>query len=171
MIEPSLNADDVARTFRVLRKVDAESVKALRKGLNAQLKPVAADVAKAYPSSPVLSGFMQTYGRWGWDRVVGKVNITPGKSRKGAGANNVVSLSMNYSNATPFVVSLFGQKTTGSTPQSQVLYRQLNILFPGWPKGGRIFYKAFRSKRETVINESTKIINDWSEKVSKELGV
>ena len=159
----------VADTFRVLRSIDAGLVKELRQELSSELKPLAKSIAAKYPSQPTLSGFMQTYGRWGWDKVTGTVKVTPGKTRKGAGRNNLVSLSMNYKTATPFVLDMIGRKNPGISAQGQALYRAVMSQFPGWPNGGRIFYKPFKDARERVVVAAEQTINRWSMKVSEEL--
>lgn len=175
-----LDASDVARTFRVLRKLEPESVKVLRKELRTELKPMAKAIAAEYPVNPPLSGFQQTYGRWGWGKVTGTVKLTPGKSRKGAGRNSVVSLSMNYNNATPWVIDMIGRRGINSLGarssrykkgygQGLALYVQAQRLFPDWPSGGRVFYKPFNDKWRTAFNASETIINRWSEEISKEL--
>ena len=169
MITASLNADDVARTVRVLRKLEPESVSELRKELRGELNPMAKAIAAKYPVNPPLSGFMQTYGRWGWGKVTGTVKVTPGKSRKGAGRNRVVSLSMNYQTATPFVVEMIGRRNKGISPQGKILYREVNLLFPAWPNGGRTFYREFQDKWRTAYDASETIINKWSQKVTREL--
>lgn len=169
MITAELNADDVSRTFRVLRKLDPESVKELRKELRSELNPMAKAIAAKYPTNPPLSGFMQTFGRWGWGKVTGTVKVTPGKSRRGAGRNRVVSLSMNYQSATPFVIEMIGRRNKGISPQGQALYNQVQNLFPSWPNGGRIYYREFQDKWRIAYNASEDIINRWSDKVSREL--
>jgi hypothetical protein len=116
-----------------------------------------------------LSGFGQAYGRWGWDRVTGTVKVTPGKTRKGAGRNNLVSLSMNYKTATPFVLDMIGRKNPGISPQGQALFRAINDQFPAWPNGGRIFYKPFKAAASNIQGHAETIINRWSVKVSEEL--
>ena len=73
MLTPTLNATDVARTFRVLRKLDPDSVKVLRTGLRNDLKGTAKAIAGEYPAQPLLSGFQQTFGTWGWGKVTGTV--------------------------------------------------------------------------------------------------
>lgn len=168
-IQVSVNKDDVARTFRILKNVDPDLVKELRQELQSELKPLAKAVAAKYPSQPTLSGFAQAYGRWGWDKVTGTVKITPGKTRKGAGRNNLVSLSMNYKTATPFVLDMIGRKNPGISPQGQALYRAINEQFPAWPNGGRIFYKPFKAAASNIQGHAETIINRWSDKVSKEL--
>ena len=176
-----LNADDVSRTFRILRNVDPDLVKELRKELRSDMNPVAKAIAAKYPAGPTLSGFEQTYGRWGWDKVSGTVKVTPGKSRKGAGANNLVSLSMNYKSATPFVLDMIGRKPGDignydskrykNKPygQGRALYENIQRKFPSWPNGGRIFYKEFKKHRFIVVASATNIINRWTDKVNREL--
>jgi hypothetical protein len=181
MLTPTLDADDVARTFRVLNKIERESVKALRSGLKKELKSTAKLIAGEYPTQPLLSGFRQSFGTWGWGAVSGSVRVTPGKSRKGAGRQSVVSLSMNYKNATPFVIDMIGRRPRDlgnyssdrykKTPygQGMALYRNVHSRISGWPNGGRVFYKKFLQQRQTVISKSVDIINKWSEQVSREI--
>lgn len=181
MITASLNANDVARTFRVLNKLEPESVKALKKDLRTELKPMAKAIASRYPANPALSGFLQTYGRWGWGSVVGKVAVTPGKSRKGAGRTNVVSLQMQYKTATPWVVEFIGRRPAAlgnyNSPryknrpygQGDALYRNLQEKYPDWPNGGRILYKDFNDKWRIAYNAAEGIINRWSAEVTREL--
>ena len=169
MITASVDAKSVADTFRILRKVEPSLVQELRKELQSDLKPLAKSIAAKYPSEPTLRGFEQAYGRWGWDKVTGTVKITPGKTRKGAGRNNLVSLSMNYKTATPFVLDMIGRKNPGISAQGQALYRAVMSQFPGWPNGGRIFYKPFKDAREQVVGAAEQTINRWSLKVSEEL--
>jgi len=165
----SVGRVEVAKTFAILRKIDNDLVKELRTELQSDLKPVAKAIAAKYPAQPTLSGFMRTYGRWGWDKVTGTVKVTPGKTRKGAGKNNLVSLSMNYKSATPFVLDMIGRKNPGISPQGKALYEQISSQFPAWPRGGRIFYKPFKESRDQVVAGAEKTINRWSAKVSEEL--
>jgi hypothetical protein len=169
MYEVKLNATDVAKTFRIIRNLDPDLVKELRKELGSDLRPTAKAIASKFPTTPTLSGFMQTYGRWGWDKVTGTVKITPGKTRKGAGRTNVVSLSMNYKTATPFVLDMIGRKNPGISPQGRALYDQIQKQFPAWPNGGRIFYKEFKNVSGEVVSAAESTINRWSDKVSREL--
>lgn len=169
MITASLNANDVARTFRVLRRIEPDLVRELRKDLRTDLKPTARAIASEFPAQPLLSGFERNFGRWEWGKVTGSVKITPGKSRKGAGRNNLVSLAMNYKGATPWAIDLLGSKSQGRTPQSQHLYRVLQQRVPGWPNGGRIFYKKFLESRGDVIASTESSINSWTRKVNQEL--
>lgn len=165
----SVGRVEVAKTFSTLRKIDADLVKELRTELQSDLKPVAKAIAAKYPKEPTLSGFVRAYGRWGWDRMTGTVKVTPGKTRKGVGKNNLVSLSMNYKSATPFVLDMIGRRNPGISPQGQALYVEISRQFPSWPRGGRIFYKEFKKYRNEVVDSAEKTINRWSQKVSEEL--
>jgi hypothetical protein len=164
-----VGVENTAKTFRILRNLEPDLVKELRQELQSDLKPVAKAIAAKYPTQPTLSGFEQTYGRWGWDKVTGTVKITPGKSRRGAGRTSLVSLSMNYKSATPFVLDMIGRKNPGISPQGQALFRAINNQFPAWPNGGRIFYKPFKESRDQVVSSAEDTINRWSDKVSREL--
>ena len=169
-IEVSVNAEDVARTFRVINNIEPDLVKELRQELRSDMAPLAKAIAAKYPSDPGrLYGFNQAYNKWAWGKVTGTVRVTPGKTRKGAGRTNLVSLSMNYKSATPFVLDMIGRRNSGITPQGQKLYQVINDMFPSWPNGGRIFYKPFKAARGQVTSSAITIINRWSQKVSKEL--
>jgi hypothetical protein len=168
MYEVKLNADDVSRTFRVLRQLDPDLVKEFRKDLQSDLKPLAKAIAAKYPSSPPnLRGFDQAYNQWAWGTVVGKVSVTPGKSRKGVGRNNLVALRMTYKTATPYVVDMIGQVNPGVSPQGRRLYSALMSRFPGWPSGGRIFYKEFQAQRGEVFGKAEKILGKFVEKINR----
>jgi hypothetical protein len=169
MYNVKLDATEVAKTFRIIRNLDPDLVKELRKELQSDLRPTAKAIASKFPAAPTLSGFAQAYGRWGWDKVTGTVKVTPGKTRKGAGRTNVVSLSMNYKTATPFVLDMIGRKNPGISSQGRALYDQIQKQFPAWPNGGRIFYKEFKAVRGEVVSAAESTINRWTGKVNREL--
>ena len=163
-----VNANDVARAFRVLKKLDPDLVKEFRSGLQTDMKPVAKAIAAKYPSeAPDLKGFDQAYNKWAWGDVVGKVSITPGKSRKGVGRNNLVALRMQYKQATPWVVDMMGMQNPGVTTQGKRLYRALMRRFPGWPNGGRIFYKEFMARRGEVMADAERIMGRFIDGINK----
>ena len=180
MIQGSVGRESVAKTFRVLRKFDPDSVRELRKELQGQLKPVAKAIAAKYPSQAYLSGLegrtrvsfrdggIVVKENWKWSEVVSKVSITPGKSRKGAGKNNLVSISINYKGAIPWVTE-FAKSTGNLSPQGKALVRNIESRFPSWPNGGRLFYKEFLATRSDVIKSTENILNSWSKSISEEL--
>ena len=162
------NADDVSRGFRLLRQVDPELLKRFRKDLREDLGPMAKAIAAKYPSqAPDLKGFDQAYNKWAWGEVVGKVNITPGKSRKGPGRNNVVALRMSYKQATPWVVDMIGLQNPGVSPQGKRLFTALQKRFPSWPNGGRIFYKEFQARRGEVFDKAEKVLDKYIDELNR----
>lgn len=171
MLEARLDPATVSKTFRVLRELDPNLVKELRTELRTELTSTAKDIANEYPKSPILSGFRMSYGKWGWDTVIGKVKITPGRSRKGAGAKNLVSISMEHKVATPYALDMIGWQSYGRDARGRALWSAMQRFprFSGWPRGGRIFYRPFKAKRGEVVDKTEGIINRWTKKVNREL--
>lgn len=186
-----VNANDVARAFRVLRNVEPDLVKAFRREMRSDLKPAAKAIAEKYPSTPYLSG-LAPYGsvkagrggftrvkfdresgsikakeNWVWSQVVGKVSITPGKARKGVGVNNLVALRMQYKGAIPWVTDMAKPSSPDLSPQGKALIRNIEKRYPDWPNGGRIFYKAFMGKRGEVFSKAEKIMGKFIDDVNK----
>jgi hypothetical protein len=182
MIEPQyvLNADDVSRAFRILRKTEPELVKEFQKGMKTELAPMAKAIAQKYPTTPYLDNLggyrrvtfnkikntIETKDNWVWSQVVGKVSITPGKARKGVGRNNVVALRMQYSGAIPWVTD-FAKQNASLTPQGRALVRNIERKFPGWKNGGRIFYKEFMAHRTEAFDKAEKIMEKFIDGINK----
>lgn len=176
-----VNANDVARAFRILRQVDPDLVKEFRTGLGSELRPVAKAIAQKYPSGPYLSGLegytrvifnakkgeIVTKDNWKWSQVTGKVNITPGKSRKGVGRNNLVALTMNYKGAIPWVTDFARADSGKLKPQGRALIRNIESRFPSWPNGGRIFYKEFKSREGEITNAAETIMNRFIDGINR----
>jgi len=169
MYEVKVDANELQKTYRILRNVAPDLVKELRQELASEIKPLAKAIAQKYPSDPGrLYGFLWSYDPWGWGKVVGSVKTTFGKRRRG-GQDNLLSISMGFRTATPYVIDMIGRVSTGATPQAQKLYEVVNRMFPAWPNGGRVFYKPFKDARPNISKHAETIINRWSDKVSKEL--
>jgi hypothetical protein len=183
MIQAEIVADakDIARAFRVLRKLEPDLISRFRKDMKGDLSPLAKAIAAKYPSAPYLSnlgGYRRiTFNKtknaivvkdnWVWSDVVGKVAVTPGRSRKGAGRDNLVSLRMEYKGAIPWVTDLSSMESEKLTPQGKALVRNINSRFPNWPRGGRIFYKEFLRNRGLVMDKAEKIMGKFIDDVNK----
>ena len=179
--EMSVNQEDVSRAFRVLRQLDPDLVKEFRKDMRTDLGPMAKAIAQKYPTAPYLSGlegttrfsFNKKTGsidakeNWKYSQVVGKVSITPGKSRKGVGVNNLVALRMQYKGAIPWVTDMAKSSSADLSPQGKALLRNIESRFGGWPNGGRIFYKEFQGKRGQVFSSAEKIMGDFIDKINR----
>jgi hypothetical protein len=171
MYEVKLDAADVAKTFRILRDIDPDLVKELRKELATDLKPLAQAIASKYPTEipDKLYGFYWSYSQWYWGKATGSVRLTTGRSRKRPGSSNLISLSMGYRSATPYAIDMIGRVSTGSTAQARKLYDTVNKLFPAWPNGGRIFYKPFKAAKPMIMRETEIVVNRWTDKVNRKL--
>lgn len=162
---------DVARVFRVIRKVEPDATAELRSQLKTKMQPLAAKIASEYPSVSPIVNFQNPAWKWADGKVTGKVSFTPGGSRRGAGRTSLVSLSMNYGKAiAPQAYELIGRRKNFS-PQGQALYDAIQRRLPGWPNGGRMFYSKFVSSAHAVKMITVDIINKWSDKVSQSLDV
>lgn len=163
-VQATIDGQSVAIAMRMLAKTNPDLVRELRKQLRGALAPVSKKVAGAYPTQTDLAGFQQAYNKWAWGSVKGRVAITSGRRK---GASSLVRIQMVYSQATPYVVDMIGQVSQGRTPQGQVLYQALQRRFPSWPKGGRVFYKAFREEGKDIYSVAEKIMRAWESKVSE----
>ena len=162
------NADDVSRGFRLLRQLDPELLKRFKSELQTDLKPMAKAIAEKYPTAPYLSGLDGYVSEnWRYSQVVGKVSITPGKSRKGVGRNNVVALRMQYKGAIPWVTDMAKDTGNNLTPQGKALVRNIESRYPSWPYGGRIFYKEFQLKRGEVFDKAEKVLDKYIDELNR----
>ncbi len=180
-LEMTVDADDVSRAFRVLRQLDPDLVKEFRKNMQSDLKPMAKAIAQKYPTAPYLSkleggtrfsfdrgsGSIVAKENWKYSQVVGKVSVTPGKSRKGVGRNNLVALRMQYKGAIPWVTDMAKASSPDLSPQGKALLRNIEARFPSWSNGGRIFYKEFLNRRGQVFSSAEKIMADFIDKVNR----
>jgi len=176
-----VDANDVARAFRILKQLDPDLVKEFRTGLQSDLKPAAKAIAQKYPTAPYLSkleggtrfvfnkktGEIDAKENWKWSEVVGKVSITPGKARKGVGRNNLVAIRMQYKGAIPWVTE-FGKADSGNlSGQGKALIRNIESKYPSWPNGGRIFYKEFQSRRGDIFNSAENIMSKFIDGINR----
>lgn len=176
-----VNEADVARAFRILKQLDADLVKEFRTGMGQELRPLAKAIAEKYPTTPYLSnldgrtrfsynkktGMVDAKENWKWSEVVGKVSITPGKSRKGVGRNNLVSIRMQYKGAIPWVTDMAKPSSGDLSPQGRALLRNIEARFPGWSNGGRIFYKEFLNHRREVFDKAENIMDKFIDGINK----
>ena len=154
-----VDAQELRKVLSVLKKIDPESTKALRKGLKNKLIPLAQQVAGNVPVQPPLSGFANN-GPTAWPQsVVGKVAFTPGKSR--TGAKSLVSIRVDAGKQRGFYIAeLAGSRSAGLTNSGRALIEQLNTRSPMKGKGGRYAYKQFRLIRPDAVRIATDILND-----------
>lgn len=168
-----LDANQVRKALRLLKSIDEEAVKDLRKDLKTRLSPFATQIANAAPppTSPPLSG-MANKGRLGWGDRRGSVGFTPGKNR--ANANNLVAIRISpvpiaTGQAGFMLAELAGTRSSGLTPSGQNLVSVLGARAPLPGKGGRYFYKQFRLLRPDIVKLSESILNSTFDRIDAEL--
>jgi hypothetical protein len=183
-----IDATELRKVLKVLKAIDPETAKDLRKNLKGPLVPLAQQVANAAPQEPPLSGFGNR-GPTGYAAPKGKVAFTPGKGR--TGANNLVSLRIDAGKQRGFYIAElagsrknYSGKNRGYVRQSpsgpiqvapfatnsgRSLIEQLNARFPMKGKGGRFAYKQFRFIRPDVVRIATKVLNDTFKKLERML--
>lgn len=149
--------------MRQLNRYEPDMVKELRKNLRGELKPLARHMAGAYPATIDLSGYRMAHGTHGVGSVRGSVGVL---TRRGRGTTGLVRISMVYNNATVNIWEKIGKRNPGISPQGKHLYQEIQNRYPGWPKGGRIFYKAFQDGPRVMDNVRS-ILSDFMAKVDR----
>lgn len=67
------------------------------------------------------------------------------------------------------IADMAGRVSQGKSLRGRLFIQQLNRVIPGWSRGGRIIYKAFMPYKPHVNSSAARIINAWSEGVSRKL--
>lgn len=167
-----LDASQVRRALNLLKSIDEEAVKDLRTDLKTRLSPFATQIANAAPPAgePPLTG-MANNGRLGWGPRKGTVGFTPGKNR--ANATNLVAIrvqSVPVSGQAGFMLAeLAGTRSNGFTNSGANLVSVLGQRAPLTGKGGRYFYKQFRSLRPDIVKLAESILNKTFARIDAEL--
>jgi len=169
MIEAKLNASDVARVFRVLKRTEPELVKQLARDLKNRVGPVGKKVASSWDGIDYPSGIRNARPEWKFhpEGVSSSVSFTPGAGKKNA--KKLVTIYIKHKGAVPYVFDFIGWRSQGRNFSGKSLFNWVNNRFPGWPHGGRIFYRAFMGQRWNIYQAAEKIINDWSKQFEKEI--
>ena len=159
----AIDGQKVAVAIREFNSFQPDLIKQLRRDLRGELKPLARYMAEAYPKTIDLSGYRMAHGTHGVGTVRGAVGVL---TRRGRGTTALVQVRMVYNNATVNIWEKIGKRNPGISPQGKHLYQEIQNRFPGWPKGGRIFYKAFQSGPRVMDNVRS-ILNDFMTKVDR----
>ena len=170
-LRAEVNAQDVARVARILRKVDASLVDDLRQTLRGPLFPIAQMIAaRANAFSPPMSGMRADQGRtrWGALRITpSKISVTPGRSKK---SPNLVSMNFDGSRAVGLAIAEnAGTKTNGRPLRGQLFIARINSVVPGWQNGGRFLYRASMPYQPHVYRLAASLVERWAEKTNREL--
>ena len=67
------------------------------------------------------------------------------------------------------IADFAGRKSNGKSLRGRLFIQNLNRVIPGWPRGGRVIYKAFMPYKPFVYSSAERIVNAWSDGVSRKL--
>lgn len=173
MIQPlKLDANDVRRALKILKDIDPESVKQLRKELRSNLKPIAAEIARNVPSDAPLSGFNNASATR-WSAVRPGVSFRPGKQRGGRrGWSSLLSLEVGTNPKAArgvYIAELAGSRTNGVTASGKNLVRQLNQQRAMKGAGGRYIYDKFRLLRPDVMSRAERALEPLLRQINRKL--
>lgn len=176
MIRPEVDAQGIKETVRILRGVDKTIVLEMSRKMKSEIKPVGNSISNEVNSfGPPLSNFGYP-ARTMWEPVKSRVSVRPGKAKRGWG--DLVSIEIfsggggkgkGVQAAGYAITELAGWKSSGNTPQGQAMIRNLNSRFSGWPRGGRIIYKSFKSKARDTYVIAKRVLDNWTVDVNKKL--
>lgn len=164
-----VDSREIAKVMRVLRTLDKDLVKDLRPNLRSAVKPYAdATAARINSQRAPMSGMLK-YSSKMWGPVKSKVSISTAASTRNN--PNLIEVSMTPAAGMPGVAiaDMAGRVSQGKSLRGRLFIQQLNRVIPGWSRGGRIIYKAFMPYKPHVNSSAARIINAWSEGVSRKL--
>ena len=163
-VRPVIEGADFRSALQMLKTVDPDIVKDLRRSLRSAVGPNAKAIAAAMPTTPPLSG-MANRGRLAWPgNFSGTVVVTPGRGRKGV--SNLVGLRIRGNPDAGFrMAELAGSKSRGSTAQGRAMIANL----PGNARGGRFAYARFVKDRANLIKKAEQVIESFVGRLNKRL--
>jgi hypothetical protein len=163
-VRPVIEGADFRSSLKMLKTVDPDIVKDLRRSLRSAVGPDAKAIAAAMPRTAPLSG-MANRGRLAWaGKFSGTVVLTPGRGRRGV--SNLVGLRIRGNPDAGFrMAELAGSRSRGSTPQGRAMIANL----PGNPRGGRFAYARFVKDRANLIKKAEQVIESFVGRLNKRL--
>lgn len=166
-LRPEVDARDMARVTRILRRIDNELIADLRVPMKQAILPLAKMVAGRANSFSVPMSGMRRPGPKQFAPVAASVGITPGFSRKNP---NLVEIRLKPTGgAGMFIADMAGRVSSGKSPQGMSMIRTLNSVVPGWQNGGRYIYRAFMPYRQTLYNLANNILDRWVDGTNRKL--
>ena len=164
-VRPVIEGADFRSALTMLKTVDPDMVKDLRKSLRSALGSEARQIAGAMPTTPPLSG-MANQGRLAWpSRFSGTVVLSPGRRRRG-GVSSLVGLRVRGNPDAGFrMAELAGSRSSGVTPQGRAMIANL----PGSARGGRFAYAKFMKDRANLLRKAERVIADFVRQLNQRL--
>jgi hypothetical protein len=172
-VRAEVDARDIARVARVLRKVDKELLNDLGRSMRSGIGGTARDIAaKANANGAPLSGMRGHNGNTKWGNVRASVSTRPGRMRSGWGDLVTINVDAGKTSRGMYISEFAGSKNPNGSPfdaRGPWFVGMLNLRVPGWDKGGRYVYRAFMPFKDNIYRLAESLVEKWSERVSGEL--
>lgn len=172
-VRAEVDARDIARVARVLRKVDKDLMTDLKRSMNPDLGSIAKQIAaEASVNGAPMSGMRNHNGNTKWGPVRGSLSVTPGRSRGGWGNLATMEFRAGKTNRGLYIAEFAGSKglAFSKNPRKGIPFvEQLNQAVPGWPKGGRYIYRAFKPKKTIIYLRARMYVASWANRVTEAL--
>jgi hypothetical protein len=170
-LRPEVDARDMAKVARILRKVEKELLndlgRSMRTGIGGTAQQISAD---ANANGAPLSGMANHNGATKWGPVKATISTRPGRSRFGWGDLVTINMDAGRSSRGMYIAEFAGSKNASSSDaRGSWFVGMLNIRVPGWFKGGRFVYRAFMPYKLSIYNLAENLLEDWTRRVNNEL--
>lgn len=172
-LRAEVDARDMARVARVLRKVDKELLndlgRSMRSGIGGTAKEIA---AKANANGAPLSGMRNNNGNTKWGNVRASISTRSGRNRFGWGDLVTINVDAGRNARGMYIAEFAGSKNPNGSPtdaRGPWFVGMLNIRVPGWEKGGRYVYRAFMPFKDNIYRLAESLVEKWTDRVSEEL--
>lgn len=165
-LDVELSPTQIAQVQAMLKQLDPKIRRSLSRSLNKDLKPIAAEIVKDFPSPP-MSGLVP---RWGGVTAAVRVDVN-GPPQK-AIARFIIKANPPSFARLLSITERAGSRSGGLTPQGANLIsnskgglEQRNPLVKG--RGGRFVFASFFSQRRDVNTRVMKSINKFIDDFNK----
>lgn len=157
----------VKETIKLIRSVEPELYKQLRKDIRQITQPGIAAIKQKTPTIAPLSGMVHN-GRTGWSGVNVTTAITPGQRSRALGsttANLVAIKSTGRNKQAGFnIADMAGRGSNGRTRSGQAMIRNLGA------RASRYVYPALESKLPQIVKEVADSFDKMAESINRKLG-
>jgi hypothetical protein len=172
-LRPEVDARDMAKVARILRKVDKELLNDLGRSMRSGIGGTAQQIsASANANGAPLSGMTNHNGATKWGPVKASISTRPGRSRFGWGDLVTINMDAGRTSRGMYIAEFAGSKNpNGDTISARGgwFIGMLNVRVPGWSKGGRFIYRAFMPYKLSIYNLAENLLDDWTRRVNNEL--
>ena len=168
-----VNAQDMAKVARILRKVDKELLNDLGRSMRSGIGGTARDIAAtANQNGAPLSGMTNHNGNTKWGNVKASISTRPGRQRFGWGDLVTINVDAGRASRGMYIAEFAGYKNSNGSPtdaRGPWFVGMLNLRVPGWDKGGRYVYRAFMPFKATIYRLAESLVEKWTDRVNVEL--